>query len=321
MDKENKNISWSLLAKDVSGELSEQESKQLQLELESDPDVEKQVKKLWGDAGYAQELQSINTDNAWNNVNQSISQSIIQRFKWVVSAAAIIICLLASVVFLKLYTDSQLVTYATNASVEQITLPDGTSVGLNYGSTISYPKKFKGDTRQVKFSGEAFFDVVSDENMPFVIETDRISVQVLGTSFNVKDYAAAESSEVIVSTGKVRVDSKVTENNVILVAGDAVKHSTESGILEKRSVATNNYKAWMTMELEFDNSKLSDVFDTIEETYHIEIEVQDDVNADVEILNATFSQYSLEHVLESVCMTFNLKYIRNDNIYIISKEQ
>lgn len=318
MKKENENISWSLLAKDVSGELSAQEHLQLQKELAENPDIEKQVKKLWGDAHYAQELRTIDTENAWFSVRNKMNQGgKYRKFKFIASIAALFIVILASALFINIYTNQGQTVISTSEAVEEVNLPDGSIAVLNYGSKLSFPKDFTGETRAVKLSGEAYFDVVKNDEQPFIIETELLNIRVLGTSFNVKAYKGSGNSEVVVSNGKVKVDAISINENVFLEAGEAASFSMESNTLKTHKVFTSNYKAWKTKEIEFNDTNLKDIVRIIEETYHIEIELDENIASEKQVLNATFSQHSLEHVLGSVCGTFNLYYSIDNNIYYI----
>lgn len=109
MKKENENISWNLLAKDVSGELTDSEHLLLQKELADNPDIEKQVKKLWGDAHYAQALKDIDTNKAWSNVKTQMhagnNSSVFKRFG---AIAAVLAIILASAVFFTLFTENSI---------------------------------------------------------------------------------------------------------------------------------------------------------------------------------------------------------------------
>ena len=324
MKKENENISWDLWAKDVSGELSPEEYAILQKEMAANPDIEKQVRELWGEARYAQELKTIDADTAWKTVKTQLSGLPIQRklfnYKTYGSIAALFAVILTSVFFIKTYlSEPTFTTIHTSEAIESVVLPDGTKVDVNHGSTLIYPDVFDGDTRQVKLVGEAFFDVVRNEDNPFVIETQDLSVRVLGTSFNVKAYANSESTEVTVSTGKVSVGTKTALQHVILEAGDAATYSKTGNFLEKTKVYTGNYKAWKTKEIEFNNTRLAKVFKTIEDVYHISIEVDSMVHIEEEVLDATFSHHTLEHVMRAVCTSFNLKYEEVDGKYFISE--
>ena len=70
----------------------------------------------------------------------------------------------------------------------QIVLADGTRVWLNSATKLIFPQNFTGKERRVMLSGEAFFDVARDESKPFIVETSRMDVKVLGTRFNVNAY-------------------------------------------------------------------------------------------------------------------------------------
>lgn len=89
----------------------------------------------------------------------------------------------------------------------KVTLTDGSEVWLNAGSTLSYPAAFNGPCRDVYLKGEAFFEVATLPQQPFVVHTDTISTVVLGTSFNIKAYPELGNIRISVATGKVGVVS------------------------------------------------------------------------------------------------------------------
>jgi len=322
MKRENENISWNLLAKDVAGELTPQERDDLQKALEDNPDVEKQVREMWGEARYAQEVVTIDADAAWAKVRSQFTpeqtqKRVLSKASFV-AIAAMLVVILATTFFLRSYLNQpSIIQVYTAETMKSVTLPDGTTVDLNRGSTLSYDAKFDGDTRLVSLVGEAFFDVTRHEEKPFVIETEALEVKVLGTSFNVRAYSDTDNSEVTVSTGVVSVGAKTSLDEVTLIAGDAVVYNKAGNSLEKLMVSSDNYMAWKTKEIEFNNTNLVEVFETIEEVYHISIVIDDEVDVKEDVLNAAFSHHSLNHVLESVCATFNLKYQQVGNDYVI----
>lgn len=88
-----------------------------------------------------------------------------------------------------------------------VQMPDGTLVSLEQGSTLDYPDRFTGKTREVYLKGEAFFEVTNDPVHPFIVHTDLIKTTVLGTSFNVESYPEGKEARVVVVTGKVKVET------------------------------------------------------------------------------------------------------------------
>lgn len=124
-----------------------------------------------------------------------------------------------------LVKESTLALSNSPGQITTVTLSDGTTVHLNADSRIEYPAVFYGNERRVRLDGEAIFDVRHDEDKPFVVETFRYDIRVLGTRFDV----VAEEEESRFSTalleGKVSLLDKsdgrqytMTENTVAVYA-------------------------------------------------------------------------------------------------------
>ena len=87
-----------------------------------------------------------------------------------------------------------------------VQLTDGTIVNLNYGSRIKYPREFTGNKREIKLIGEAYFDVAHNANKPFIVETGKLNIKVLGTEFNVQAYPGDENVSTTLVKGKVSLE-------------------------------------------------------------------------------------------------------------------
>lgn len=99
---------------------------------------------------------------------------------------------------------------------KQFQLPDGTRVWLNAESRLSYEgDMLRKGTRTVKLVGEAFFDVTHDKNHPFIVNTDKISIKVLGTAFNVKAYPNEEKSTTTLIRGSIELSIKNVNHSKI----------------------------------------------------------------------------------------------------------
>lgn len=123
-------------------------------------------------------------------------------------AAAAAILLAAGIGYYRLTRQAipqQVVTTAKERKT--VTLPDGSMVSLEPGSTLQYPRQFKKGSREVNLSGEAFFEVAHNETQPFVIHSSLINTTVLATSFNIEARDAKEA-RVVVVTGRVQVLAK-----------------------------------------------------------------------------------------------------------------
>lgn len=92
----------------------------------------------------------------------------------------------------------------------QLVLPDGTKVWLNAASSIRYPTVFQGQRREVEMTGEGYFEVARNTDMPFIVKTTHANVTVLGTHFNINAYDDERNTRVTLLQGAVRVNDAVT---------------------------------------------------------------------------------------------------------------
>lgn len=151
--------------------------------------------------------------------------------KWFSVAAASVIVLAVAVYAVKLggkkdkdivsdagATTSHLVTLHTlTGESKAVQLPDGTKIWLNPSSSIAYPLVFSNEKREVRLSGEAFFEVAHNPDQPFIIHSGTLQTKVLGTSFNIQAYDDQENIAVTVVTGKVTVSNDKRVDNIELL--------------------------------------------------------------------------------------------------------
>lgn len=204
--------------------------------------------------------------------------AISSRRRWLGIAAAFLLLAVASFFFLKNQSpDLEWMTLKTIAGEKQnITLADGSKIWLNENSQLSYPKEFLDNERLVKLKGEAFFDIEKNPSKVFQINTSESTVQVLGTSFNVRAYQTESSTTVTVKSGKVKFSENNNDNNFILTKNqEAILNHTSSNFNLNEN-ANLNAIAWQTNKLSFRNEALSDVFKTLEKHFDIEIDCKNE---------------------------------------------
>ena len=207
------------------------------------------------------------------------------------------------------------VTVRANDSKIEQTLPDGSVVWINENSTLSYPKKFTGKQRKVKLSGEGFFSVVKHKGT-FTIEAGTSEIQVLGTQFNVRNYTGEPSTEVMVKEGKVSFASLTNKNsNITLVAGEKGTLNIQTNEIEKETISNTNTLGWLTHQLTFANTPLSQVKKDIERYFRKAVVVTSST-ANVSF-TGTFTNPQLEEVLHTLSLTINCNYkLKNDTVFI-----
>ncbi len=147
-------------------------------------------------------------------------------------------------------------------------LSDGTTVILNSETRMRFPNTFTGTERKIFLSGEAYFDVVRDENHPFLVEFQGGNIRVLGTQFNVKAYMGQNTFATLVS-GKVEVSSG--RDSVLLQPGELCEIATADRSLSVREADLMAVLAWKNGEFVFKNALLNQVMDELARWYDAEI--------------------------------------------------
>ncbi|MCL2561270.1 MAG: FecR domain-containing protein [Rikenellaceae bacterium] len=154
----------------------------------------------------------------------------------------------------------------------KVDLPDGTIVWLNSESSIEYPKEFTENRRSVRLSGEAYFEVVRDEQKQFVVENGNAKIVVLGTSFNVTAYDSDETITATLVSGSVEVITPHT--NTRLTPRDQVIVNRTTGNINVRQVNTEIYTSWTTNVMEFKDMRLADVCTRLTRWYNVDFEFE-----------------------------------------------
>ena len=151
----------------------------------------------------------------------------------------------------------------------RLELADGTKVWLNAATELRFPVNFTGDMREVYLKGEAYFQVKRDEKHPFIVHTSMGAVEVLGTSFNVRDYEDEREVVTTLETGKVMYVSGNTREKVTLNPGYQVLEK-ESSPVEVRKVDPLQYTGWREGKYVFEDVALEDIMRTLCRWYDID---------------------------------------------------
>jgi transmembrane sensor len=188
------------------------------------------------------------------------------------------------------------------------TLPDGSAVTLNKNSTLSYPEKFAKTSRSVTLKGEAFFHVTPGKENPFIITVNDVTVKVVGTSFNIRSENG--NTEVIVETGIVQV----TRNGrtVELRPGEKTVAHVSDSVLVKEKEQDRLYNYYRTKEFTCENTPLWKLVQVLNEAYQTQIVIGNNSLRNLP-LTTTFSNESLDHILEVIRMTFNIQIEKTGN--------
>ncbi|MEM9833739.1 MAG: FecR domain-containing protein [Bacteroidota bacterium] len=191
----------------------------------------------------------------------------------------------------------------------QFQLPDGSTVTLNAQSLLSYPEKFDEATREVILIGEGFFDIAENPDQPFIVSALGVNTQALGTSFNVRAYESESQVEVVLTTGKIRVDfSENGQTAAYLAPGEKVVADTDEQSLLKSEADLAYATGWKDNILRFRETKADEVFARLERWYGVKISSLELSNRDDWQFTGEFRNESLENVLTSIGYAKNFQF-------------
>lgn len=185
-------------------------------------------------------------------------------------------------------------------------LPDGTEGWLNSGSSLKYDNGFL-KKRRVELIGEAWFDVVHSNEIPFLVHTKSLDVLDLGTKFNVAAYQDENMTEVILQEGKVKIDSHKGTLDVDLKPDEKFIFNMQSQSGTIQPVDANQVTAWKDGLLVFRNEPLSEVFKRVGRWYNVDIVLADTDLAKFKY-RATFQEEQVDEVIRLISLTLPIEY-------------
>jgi len=181
----------------------------------------------------------------------------------------------------------------------QVVLPDGSLVWLNSGSSLSCPARFSADKREVKLKGEAYFEVVKDEQNPMLVSTGPLTVKVYGTKFNINAFADNGLVETTLVEGKVTLLLPLeNKKEYVLEPGFTAFFNQGNRKVEAVKVEKMDaFTGWKDGKLLFHNQQFGDIVKRLERWYNVNIRLSDPTLGNY-TLYATFVDENIEQVLE-----------------------
>ena len=309
----------------LSGDLSEEKKNivdKWRLESAENEKIFNEMKYGWNAVPLLHEMEQFNSFEALKKIQQKLDNKT--GIKWMVvlqrAAAILIIPLLVYAAYVTVNNASlrqlsevkpilQTIT-SKQGMVSQIILADGTKVWLNSGSTLQFPLKFDGRKREVKLTGEGYFEVARNEKQPFHLNTQELNVEVLGTSFNVVSYNDETISEVVLVTGKVKLSAEAnnkTKELGFMHPGQRTVYSRNNKQVFTEDVNVDKYTAWRNGELMFRDDSMDEVVKRLSRWFNVEIIVTDSEINDY-VYTATFTDESLMQVLSFLKFSAPINY-------------
>lgn len=324
--KKNRNIKrvslrkWAEAASFLSGERDNRDI------ITSDDALDGEIIKKWNDLKMTDRESNIDVEKAWAKVSHRIGEAEEQKEEaarrfmiplFYRVAASVLIVIGLGLAGYRIASPKE-ITIATSPSEKNVnvSLSDGSVIWLNRNSSLTYPAKFRGNTRNVTLRGEAYFEIARNEAKPFIINAGKADVKVLGTTFNVITNNDKNQVEVFVTSGSVMVTSRNGENKVTLKPGDIgrISDSRESSEINKNA----NYLSWNTDRLVYNGETLEKVFTDLKRAYNIDIKTNDPQIKNY-TLTTVFEDQPHDTIIKVICTTFNLKFKREGESYLVVK--
>jgi ferric-dicitrate binding protein FerR (iron transport regulator) len=265
--------------------------------------------------------ESLNFLKAYIDKKSGASDKISKLFVLMRNAAAILLLptLAISTYFYQSQSGNkaagQVVQYIVpNGQKSNVILADGTKVWLNSGSTLTVSLD-NTKQRNVQLSGEAFFDVTKNEEVPFLVKTHDYSVKVYGTQFDVRAYPGQKESETILQEGSISILTDAKEE-IKMTPGQSfyVDQQNKYTITE---VDPEVHTSWKDNVLKIDNERLRDLLVRMEHWYGVKIQVDSyDVVKDLKY-TLTIKTESLREMLDLMNYVTPLSYkIEGENVIL-----
>lgn len=197
----------------------------------------------------------------------------------------------------------------------RLILADGSSLHINAGTKVIYPKHFEKSKREIFVDGEIFIDVKRDESAPFVVKTAQFEVQVLGTAFDIKAYSDTfENAEVVLVRGKVNVKSK--SGKELSLSPDDKAVILSDGLIEKSSVDAEEYVLWTKGILSLNNDPLNVVLAKLSRYYGVDIHCTDNIS-DIKIAGKIDLECGIDEALKRISVTGRFSFSKQENVYML----
>ncbi len=236
--------------------------------------------------------------------------------RWLTGIAAAAILTFGA--YFLMQQDGNSSSFATLATIadqtQEIQLADESTVWVNEKSTIKYFDEVPSEDRRILLDGVAFFDVAPN-GKPFIVETDNAFIRVLGTEFNVT--ATKDKTSVMVKEGKVELQPKLSNQKIILMENMTGVYEVPTKKLYRKKSKTYNGDSWMTGGFSFEDEKLSDVFEVLENHFNTDIYLKNLDLRDCEFTSPVYQDTKLEEVLDVMQIIYGFSYELKDGRYII----
>lgn len=284
------------------------------------------IQKIWQEAGKLQIFEQFDTESDWKFVSKRIDYAIpVNYHKIPLSgyflriAALLVLTFGLSIGFYRIIislnkTEADFNTQTADNKIEDLILPDGSTVSLNAGSSLSYRGKFGDQSREVILDGEALFNVKSDVSKPFKVYIGESVVEVTGTQFSVRETEGAVKVSVL--SGTVLLSSATSSEKKIKITANHSGYLLTNNELKLETGISANTLSWKTGHLVFDQTPIDSALMDIARHFRKELSFETPV---VDEITAEFQDQPLYEILDELKLVAGLQFDTTGMALIVRK--
>jgi len=194
-----------------------------------------------------------------------------------------------------------------------LVLPDGTKVLISANTSFTYPATFGTKNREVKLTGEAYFEVIHNAELPFIVKSKEVNIQVLGTKFNVFAYPKEDYFEASLVEGKIEAyTNNKPEEKITLTPNEKLRYTYASGTFNKTTSELKFETAWTRGDLYFQSEDLHSVLPKLERYYGVKFNIDGQLSD--KKLTASYHETDVNEILKNLSIHYHFNYTKNGEI-------
>jgi ferric-dicitrate binding protein FerR (iron transport regulator) len=201
--------------------------------------------------------------------------------------------------------------FSSADAITKVNLPDGSNVWLNHNSSLKYPAMFQGDFRTVELTGEGYFEVAHNPEIPFIVKAGEIQIMALGTAFNIMAYPDEDRIETSLISGSVELQRLETGGHIISLLKmrptDLTVFQKSKNEISTHTINDDRYFSWKNGKLMFNKEPLGEVIKKLSRWFNVDIHIKDPELLDL-TYTATFVHETLPQVMELLKLVTPIEY-------------
>ena len=218
------------------------------------------------------------------------------------AAAAVLILISAFTTRHLIHTEDPVQMFSVQApqgTNSRISLPDGSQVWLNAGSTLNYRSDFNRSSRDIGLSGEAYFEVARNADLPFRVQARGCTFTVLGTRFNISAYD--EDPDVLAALMEGSLQFESSRSTETMVPGDLITYDCRTMEASRRQVDTDQFRSWIDGIIRYDAISLPALLRRLAREYDVKIELCTDAFDDKTFRISITEAQDIESIMGGLC--------------------